>query len=110
MFDQLHATAYQYSPLGRTIRGPVQVRPPPPLPLHALLAWAHARRLPPARRPRARAAMRTRRLPTPAAACRSPSAQNIKTIGRDDLVSYMKQHYRGPRMVLAAAGGQLPLR
>ena len=54
--------------------------------------------------------MRTRRLPTPAAACRSPSAQNIKTIGRDDLVSYMKQHYRGPRMVLAAAGGQLPLR
>lgn len=54
VFDQLHATAFQYSPLGRTILGP---------------------------------------------------AQNIGTISRDDLVAYMGQHYRGPRMVLAAAGG-----
>ena len=48
VFDHLHATAFQYSPLGRTILGPVE---------------------------------------------------NIKSLTRDDLVSYMKTHYRGPRMV-----------
>lgn len=53
VFDHLHATAFQYSPLGRTILGPVD---------------------------------------------------NIKKISRQDLVDYMKTHYRGPRMVLAAAG------
>ncbi len=53
MFDHLHATAFQYSPLGRTILGPVE---------------------------------------------------NIKSINRDQLVEYMKTHYRGPRMV----GAQLP--
>ncbi|KAJ9533109.1 hypothetical protein QJQ45_018206 [Haematococcus lacustris] len=53
VFDHLHATAFQFSPLGRTILGPVE---------------------------------------------------NIKSINRDQLVSYMKTHYRGPRMVLAAAG------
>lgn len=53
VFDHLHATAFQYSPLGRTILGPVE---------------------------------------------------NIKSISREDLVNYMKTHYRGPRMVLAAAG------
>ncbi|GLC43073.1 hypothetical protein PLESTF_001205200 [Pleodorina starrii] len=53
VFDHLHATAFQYSPLGRTILGPVE---------------------------------------------------NIKSINRDQLVEYMKTHYRGPRMVLAAAG------
>lgn len=48
VFDHLHATAFQYSPLGRTILGPVE---------------------------------------------------NIKALTRDDLVSYMEAHYRGPRMV-----------
>lgn len=48
VFDHLHATAFQYSPLGRTILGPVE---------------------------------------------------NIKSISRDQLVDYMKTHYRGPRMV-----------
>jgi len=32
-------------------------------------------------------------------------SQNIKTISRDDLVSYIQNHYKGPRMVLAGAGG-----
>jgi len=53
VFDHLHATAFQHSPLGRTILGP---------------------------------------------------EQNIRTINRQDLVDYMNTHYRGPRMVLAAAG------
>ncbi|KAF5825242.1 Metalloenzyme, LuxS/M16 peptidase-like protein, partial [Dunaliella salina] len=53
VFDHLHATAFQYSPLGRTILGPVE---------------------------------------------------NIKSLTRDHLVSYMNTHYRGPRMVLSAAG------
>lgn len=48
VFDHLHATAFQFSPLGRTILGPVD---------------------------------------------------NIKSLTRDQLVSYMKTHYRGPRMV-----------
>lgn len=53
VFDHLHATAFQHSPLGRTILGPVE---------------------------------------------------NIKSISRAQLVEYMNTHYRGPRMVLAAAG------
>jgi processing peptidase subunit beta len=53
VFDHLHATAFQYSPLGRTILGPVE---------------------------------------------------NINTINREQLLKYIKTHYRGPRMVLAAAG------
>ncbi|XP_056266798.1 mitochondrial-processing peptidase subunit beta isoform X6 [Pseudoliparis swirei] len=31
--------------------------------------------------------------------------ENIKTINRGDLVEYITTHYKGPRMVLAAAGG-----
>ncbi|KAK2148358.1 hypothetical protein LSH36_501g05002 [Paralvinella palmiformis] len=31
--------------------------------------------------------------------------ENIKSINRQDLVNYIKDHYKGPRMVLAAAGG-----
>lgn len=31
--------------------------------------------------------------------------QNIKSINRDDLVHYISTHYKGPRMVLAGAGG-----
>lgn len=31
--------------------------------------------------------------------------KNIKSISRDDLVHYIKTHYKGPRMVLAGAGG-----
>ncbi|KAF7228897.1 mitochondrial-processing peptidase subunit beta [Nothobranchius furzeri] len=31
--------------------------------------------------------------------------ENIKTINRGDLVEYITTHYRGPRIVLAAAGG-----
>lgn len=54
VFDYLHATAYQGTPLGRTILGP---------------------------------------------------PENIKTITRQDLVDYISQHYKGYRMVLAAAGG-----
>eukprot|EP00878_Enallax_costatus_P000634 GHUV01000737.1.p1 GENE.GHUV01000737.1~~GHUV01000737.1.p1 ORF type:complete len:493 (+),score=146.57 GHUV01000737.1:128-1606(+) len=53
VFDHLHATAFQFSPLGRTILGP---------------------------------------------------EENIRNISRQDLVDYMAAHYRGPRMVLAAAG------
>lgn len=53
VFDHLHATSFQFSPLGRTILGPVE---------------------------------------------------NIKSINRDQLVSYMKTHYRGPRMVRLGAG------
>jgi len=53
VFDHLHATAFQFSPLGRTILGP---------------------------------------------------EENIRTISRKDLVDYMATHYKGPRMVLAAAG------
>merc|ERR1712014_33153 len=54
VFDYLHATAYQGTPLGRTILGPTG---------------------------------------------------NIKSISRDDIVHYIKTHYKGPRMVLAGAGG-----
>ena len=32
-------------------------------------------------------------------------AKNIKSISRDDLVYYINTHYKGPRMVLAGAGG-----
>merc|ERR1711983_455366 len=31
--------------------------------------------------------------------------KNIKSISRDDLVHYINTHYKGPRMVLAGAGG-----
>ncbi|XP_041348334.1 mitochondrial-processing peptidase subunit beta-like [Gigantopelta aegis] len=31
--------------------------------------------------------------------------ENIKSIKRDDLVAYINSHYKGPRIVLAAAGG-----
>nr|XP_020645646.1 mitochondrial-processing peptidase subunit beta isoform X2 [Pogona vitticeps] len=31
--------------------------------------------------------------------------ENIKSINRDDLVKYITTHYKGPRMVLAGAGG-----
>lgn len=54
VFDYLHATAYQGTPLGRTILGPTE---------------------------------------------------NIKSILRKDLVEYISNHYKGPRMVLAGAGG-----
>ena len=54
VFDQLHAVAYQGTPLGRTILGPTE---------------------------------------------------NIKSIGRKDLVEYIENHYKGPRMVMAGAGG-----
>ncbi|OVA00778.1 Peptidase M16 [Macleaya cordata] len=53
IFDHLHATAFQYSPLGRTILGP---------------------------------------------------AQNIRTITKAHLQSYISTHYTAPRMVIAAAG------
>ncbi|KAL0014729.1 hypothetical protein SO802_001798 [Lithocarpus litseifolius] len=53
IFDHLHATAFQYTPLGRTILGP---------------------------------------------------AQNIKTITKDHLQSYIQAHYTAPRMVIAASG------
>jgi len=53
VFDHLHATAFQFSPLGRTILGP---------------------------------------------------EDNIRSITRQHLADYMATHYRGPRMVLAAAG------
>ncbi|KAK4270167.1 hypothetical protein QN277_023246 [Acacia crassicarpa] len=53
IFDHLHATAFQYTPLGRTILGP---------------------------------------------------AQNIKTITKDHLQSYIRTHYTAPRMVIAASG------
>lgn len=48
VFDHLHATAFQYSPLGRTILG---------------------------------------------------SADNIRSITREDLKNYIATHYTGPRMV-----------
>merc|ERR1719383_1711881 len=32
-------------------------------------------------------------------------AKNIKSINRNDLTQYIKTHYKGPRMVLAGAGG-----
>ncbi|GMH33105.1 hypothetical protein BSKO_00939 [Bryopsis sp. KO-2023] len=53
LFDHLHATAFQTTPLGRTILG---------------------------------------------------SADNIKSISREDLVKYIATHYTGSRMVLSAAG------
>lgn len=31
--------------------------------------------------------------------------KNIKSISRDDLTTYIKNHYKGPRMVVAGAGG-----
>lgn len=54
VFDHLHSTAYQATPLGRTILGPTE---------------------------------------------------NIKTINRNDLTEYISTHYKGPRIVLSAAGG-----
>ncbi|XP_076244516.1 ubiquinol-cytochrome c reductase core protein 1 [Calliopsis andreniformis] len=54
VFDHLHASAYQGTPLGRTILGPTK---------------------------------------------------NIKSITRQDLVNYVKNHYGPPRFVLAGAGG-----
>ena len=32
-------------------------------------------------------------------------AENIRTIQKGDLLKYVQTHYKGPRMVLAAAGG-----
>lgn len=54
VFDHLHATAFQGTPLGQTILGPTQ---------------------------------------------------NINSIGRNDLKTYVKTHYKSSRIVLAAAGG-----
>eukprot|EP00918_Siedleckia_nematoides_P098299 GHVU01215157.1.p1 GENE.GHVU01215157.1~~GHVU01215157.1.p1 ORF type:complete len:479 (+),score=46.86 GHVU01215157.1:26-1462(+) len=54
VFDYLHATAFQGTPLGMTILGPTE---------------------------------------------------NILSIQRKDLVEYVSTHYKGPRMVLSAAGG-----
>ncbi|XP_052867516.1 mitochondrial-processing peptidase subunit beta [Anopheles cruzii] len=54
VFDHLHATAYQGTPLGNTILGPTK---------------------------------------------------NIQSIGKADLQSYISEHYRAPRIVLASAGG-----
>lgn len=54
IFDYLHATAYQGTPLGRTILGPVE---------------------------------------------------NVKSLNAKDLKNFIKCHYKGPRMVLCAAGG-----
>ncbi|XP_044742979.1 mitochondrial-processing peptidase subunit beta [Chrysoperla carnea] len=54
VFDHLHATAYQGTPLGNTILGPTE---------------------------------------------------NIKSITKADLQKYIQDHYKAPRMVLAAAGG-----
>jgi processing peptidase subunit beta len=54
VFDHLHATAFQGTPLARTILGP---------------------------------------------------PENIQSIQRKDLVEYISNHYKAPRMVLAAAGG-----
>ena len=31
--------------------------------------------------------------------------ENIKSITRNDIVDYIKSHYKGPRMVLAGSGG-----
>ncbi|KAG8662384.1 hypothetical protein MANES_01G097600v8 [Manihot esculenta] len=53
IFDHLHATAFQYTPLGRTILGP---------------------------------------------------AQNVRSITRDHLQSYIQTHYTAPRMVIVASG------
>ncbi|XP_065855609.1 probable mitochondrial-processing peptidase subunit beta, mitochondrial [Euphorbia lathyris] len=53
IFDHLHATAFQYTPLGRTILGP---------------------------------------------------ANNIKSITRDHLKSYIQTHYTAPRMIIVASG------
>ncbi|XP_019360504.1 PREDICTED: cytochrome b-c1 complex subunit 1, mitochondrial [Gavialis gangeticus] len=54
VFDYLHATAYQGTPLARTVEG---------------------------------------------------TTENIKSLTRADLTSYIDTHYKAPRMVLAAAGG-----
>lgn len=54
VFDHLHATAYQKTPLGQTILGPIE---------------------------------------------------NIKSIDRNDLRTYIDTHYKSSRVVLAAAGG-----
>lgn len=54
VFDHLHSTAYQGTPLGNTILGPTK---------------------------------------------------NIKSISRKDLQDYIEQHYKTPRIVLAASGG-----
>ena len=54
VFDHMHSAAYQDTPLGMTILGPVD---------------------------------------------------NIQKINRDDLMAYISTHYRGPRLVLACAGG-----
>lgn len=54
VFDHLHATAYQGTPLGMTILGPTE---------------------------------------------------NIKKINRQDLLNYIEGNYKGPRMVIAGAGG-----
>merc|ERR1712002_106398 len=32
-------------------------------------------------------------------------SENVKTLNRNDLVDYVSNHYKGPRIVLAAAGG-----
>uniref|UniRef100_T1JF61 Mitochondrial-processing peptidase subunit beta n=1 Tax=Strigamia maritima TaxID=126957 RepID=T1JF61_STRMM len=54
VFDHLHSTAFQGTPLGMTILGPTE---------------------------------------------------NIQSISRNDLTNYIKNHYKGPRMVLAGSGG-----
>lgn len=54
VFDHFHSTAFQGTPLARTILGPTE---------------------------------------------------NIKTIGQAQLLDYINTHYKGPRMVVAGAGG-----
>ncbi|XP_016005346.2 cytochrome b-c1 complex subunit 1, mitochondrial isoform X1 [Rousettus aegyptiacus] len=54
VFDYLHATAFQGTPLAQTVEGP---------------------------------------------------SENVRKLSRADLTEYLSQHYKAPRMVLAAAGG-----
>uniref|UniRef100_A0A4W3JZL3 Ubiquinol-cytochrome c reductase core protein 1 n=1 Tax=Callorhinchus milii TaxID=7868 RepID=A0A4W3JZL3_CALMI len=58
VFDYLHATAFQGTPLGHTIVGPTE---------------------------------------------------NVKHLGRKDLAEFKNTHYKAPRMVLAASGGEFKL-
>ncbi|XP_023376330.1 cytochrome b-c1 complex subunit 1, mitochondrial [Pteropus vampyrus] len=55
VFDYLHATAFQGTPLAQAVEGP---------------------------------------------------SENVRKLSRADLTEYLSQHYKAPRMVLAAAGGQ----
>ena len=99
VFDHLHATAFQQTPLGRTILGPAAN-------VKSLTRCVQVSIfLPP---PRPRSSERDKETQTlPCSSNLSPPflCRTLSKLNRDDLKKYIDTNYVAPRMVVAAAGG-----